>query len=66
MLERMHWLCFHLTFEHHTDPDEPCNSRLCPIWHLAILKEHIEKLGQNPEEIINGAVEAKWASDRNK
>ena len=58
--EGMHWLCFHLIFEHVGDPDEPCESRLCPIWHLQILKEHIEKSGQNVEEIINIAVEKHW------
>ncbi|WP_457325854.1 hypothetical protein, partial [Roseateles sp. P5_E11] len=24
VFERMHWLCFHLEFEHQGDPDEPC------------------------------------------
>lgn len=63
MFEGMHWLCFHLAFEHHTDPDEPCDSRLCPVWHLKILRKHIEKTGQNPEKIINAEVEKQWASN---
>jgi hypothetical protein len=63
--EGMHWLCFHLAFEHTTDPDEPCESRLCPIWHLQILKEHLEKSGQDVDEIINNAVEKHWQKSKN-
>jgi len=65
MFEGMHWLCFHLAFEHYTDPDEPCESRLCPIWHLKILEEHLIKSGQNPDEIINNAVEKQWQLSKN-
>ena len=63
--EGMHWLCFHLAFEHTTEPNEPCESRLCPIWHLQILKEHLEKSGQNVDEIINNAVEKHWQQSKN-
>jgi hypothetical protein len=37
LFEGMHWLCFHLEFEHlddagdNLDPDEPCNDPSCPI-----------------------------------
>jgi hypothetical protein len=31
VFERMHWLCFHLEFEHGDyDPDEPCDDVSCP------------------------------------
>jgi hypothetical protein len=31
VFERMHWLCFHLEFEHGDyDPDEPCEDPSCP------------------------------------
>lgn len=31
VFERMHWLCFHLEFEHgEYDPDEPCEDPSCP------------------------------------
>jgi hypothetical protein len=31
VFEGMHWLCFHLQFEHGTyDPDEPCDDPSCP------------------------------------
>ncbi|MEH7108215.1 hypothetical protein [Bacillus sp. JJ1764] len=31
LFEKMHWLCFHLEFEHTGfDPDEPCEDPSCP------------------------------------
>jgi len=27
--ERMHWVCFHLEFEHQADPDEVCSDPSC-------------------------------------
>lgn len=31
VFEGMHWLCFHLSFEHgNYDPDEPCDDPSCP------------------------------------
>lgn len=31
LFEEMHWLCFHLEFEHiGFDPDEPCEDPSCP------------------------------------
>lgn len=29
LFEKMHWVCFHLEFEHDTDPDEPCGDPSC-------------------------------------
>jgi len=29
MFEGMHWLCFHLEFEHTGDPDVPCGDPTC-------------------------------------
>ena len=31
--ERMHWVCFHLEFEHQGDPDEPCGDPSC-FWRV--------------------------------
>jgi hypothetical protein len=35
VLEGMHWVCFHLEFEHgDSDPDEPCDDPGC-FWRRA-------------------------------
>jgi hypothetical protein len=31
VFERMHWLCFHLEYEHPGDPDEACADPSCHI-----------------------------------
>lgn len=31
--ERMHWVCFHLEYEHQGDPDEPCPDPSC-FWRV--------------------------------
>lgn len=38
--EKMHWLCFHLEFEHGgKDPDEECEDPSCPWGQIRRLKE---------------------------
>ena len=40
VFEGMHWLCFHLEYEHEGDPDVPCSDySSCPWWTIA----HLEK-----------------------
>jgi hypothetical protein len=35
VFEGMHWLCFHLDYEHSTDPDLPCADFAgCPWWTI--------------------------------
>jgi len=29
VFEKMHWLCFHLEYEHPGDPDAPCGDPSC-------------------------------------
>jgi hypothetical protein len=31
VFERMHWICFHLEYEHNADPDLPCDDPSC-LW----------------------------------
>jgi len=50
--ERMHWLCFHLEFEHQTDPDEPCVDPSCPRRHIEIYKAKLKALGFDPDEVL--------------
>ena len=53
--EKMHWLCFHLKYEHEGDPDKPCDNPICPWWHLEVYREKLLELGENPEEILSNA-----------
>jgi hypothetical protein len=50
VLEDMHWLCFHLEFEHGDyDPDEPCDDPSCP-WNrisgknISIIYSHVSDI----------------------
>jgi len=61
--EKMHWLCFHLEFEHSEDSDKPCDDPSCPWWHLEVFKKKLNELGHDPQEIINQAITNRF--DRN-
>jgi hypothetical protein len=40
VFEKMHWICFHLEFEHGDyDPDEPCRDPGCPWNRINNLKD---------------------------
>jgi hypothetical protein len=60
VFEGMHWLCFHLEFEHQADPDEPCGDPGCPWWHIAVLKEKLSQLGCDPKLAIKEAIAKRW------
>ena len=36
--EEMHWLCFHLAYEHDGDPDEACTDPSCPWRQISRLE----------------------------
>jgi len=52
VFERMHWLCFHLVFEHPGDPDRACDDPSCPWAQIAIFKEKLRRLGVDPDEVV--------------
>ena len=58
--ERMHWLCFHIVFEHEGDADEPCRDPSCPQWHLLVLRRELERLGHGPDEVIGEAIDVRY------
>ena len=55
-LEKMHWLCFHLEFEHNADPDEPCSDVSCPWHRINVLGSELRRLGRDPDEVLRRAV----------
>ena len=60
LFERMHWLCFHLEFEHDADPDEHCADPSCPWWHIRVFRRELESLGRDPQKIIEQAIDERW------
>lgn len=60
--EQMHWLCFHLEFEHQTDPDQACNDPSCPWWHIEVFKERLKQAGLDPEKVLSDAINQRWQS----
>jgi hypothetical protein len=60
MLERMHWLCFHLEFEHDSDPDEHCEDPACPWWHIQVFRRELQSLGRDPQKAIERAIAERW------
>lgn len=57
-LEGMHWLCFHLEYEHDTDPDVPCGDIAgCPWWTIRYYEERLRRLGVDPKEVRQQGLE---------
>lgn len=56
VFEQMHWLCFHLEYEHDGDPDRACGDPSCPWWHIEVLKQKLSQLGLDPEAVIEEAI----------
>ncbi len=61
VFESMHWLCFHLEYEHDGDPDQPCGEPSCPQWRLQVYESKLRELGANPTEILAAAVEKRFS-----
>lgn len=54
VFEGMHWLCFHLEFEHDNhDPDEPCGTSACPWNRIQALEAALIRRGCTQEDILN-------------
>ena len=60
LFEKMHWLCFHLEFEHDVDPDAPCGDPSCPQWHIQAYRHKLQQLGINPDDVISQAITDRW------
>lgn len=60
VFERMHWLCFHLEFEHEGDPDLPCEDSSCHEWRPRIYEEKLRELGVDPEKVIAEAIRKRF------
>lgn len=56
VFERMHWLCFHLEFEHAGDPDVACGDPSCPWFHIEVYRREVESLGRDPRAVLDQAI----------
>jgi hypothetical protein len=50
--EGMHWLCFHLQFEHQADPDAPCADIGCPWTQIKVFREKLIEIGIPPDKLL--------------
>lgn len=60
IFEDMHWLCFHLSYEHHADPDEKCDDPSCPWWHMEVMQNKLKELGCDPQVVMDEAITERW------
>lgn len=60
LFERMHWLCFHLEFEHQADPDDPCANPSCPWWQIHVFRGKLIERGYDPQNVLGAAVKVRW------
>jgi hypothetical protein len=52
IFEGMHWLCFHLEYEHDADPDIACGDYAgCPWWTIDHLKEKLKDLAESARSV---------------
>ena len=60
VFERMHWLCFHLEFEHQGDADKACGDPSCPWWHIDVFRRKLTTLGVDPDDTVKEAISERW------
>lgn len=61
VFEGMHWLCFHLAFEHGDfDPDEPCGDVECPWSRIEALQGLLHDMGMTAEAITEAIVARRY------
>jgi len=56
LFEGMHWLCFHLEYEHDADPDEMCGDPGCPWWHIEVYRKRLRELDEDPDKVLQEAI----------
>lgn len=66
LFERMHWLCFHLEFEHDVDPDVACGDPSCPWWHIEIFREALRAAGHDPDAVLERAIQDRYGQSPNE
>ena len=62
LFERMHWLCFHLQFEHNADVDAPCSDPSCPWFVIETLRGGLADAGVDPTVTLMNAIARRTAT----
>lgn len=60
VFEQMHWLCFHLEFEHQGDPDTFCGDPDCPWWQIEVYKQRLLQLNISLDDVLSDAIKKRW------
>lgn len=60
IFEGMHWLCFHLEFEHPGDPDAPCADLSCHVLRPQIYAEALRAAGIDPHDVMRAALSRRY------
>ncbi|MEO8334277.1 MAG: hypothetical protein ABI664_04860 [bacterium] len=62
LFDRMHWLCFHLEFEHDADVDAQCSDPSCPWFIIEALRRGLTDAGVDPTVILMNAISRRIAT----
>jgi hypothetical protein len=61
VFEGMHWLCFHLEFEHAGDPDAPCADPSCHVLRPEVYAQALRDAGIDPQDVMRQALARRHA-----
>lgn len=64
--ESMHWLCFHLEYEHEGDPDVACGDIACPWFQLEVFRDLLRERGVDPSQAIYDEFERRRGAKTHK
>jgi hypothetical protein len=57
----MHHICYHIAFEHDTDPDQPCRNINCLQFLLHVYREKLATLGVDTDDLVEEALQKRIA-----
>ena len=61
VFEGMHWLCFHLEYEHEGDPDVACKDISCPWFQIEVFRALLRERGVDPSQALYQELERRRA-----
>jgi hypothetical protein len=61
----MHHICYHIAFEHDTDPDQPCQKITFLQFLLQTYREKLATLGVDADDVVEEALQKSIAKRKN-